>query len=194
MIKFQITSEFASDDKLKEAQKLLHSQSIPSSNLLVSWNHIAKKIMQTAKLKPRAPKGEISTVVELDDRVVDSPGVAVLESLDMLKRTNKKPSTLPPERFETFFSVYPFRITESGAKTKGSKREALKAFSIEIQTEEDFQNLMSAVENYKKICSTKPKDAVRFVRGGFYKEYVGTDLVKPRQETTSKEELEEMLA
>jgi hypothetical protein len=188
MISIQITPEFVNDEKLKSVTARLAMQAVPYSNLLTMWSHVAKKVLQSGQFYLRAPKmKELSAVVEIDEKVFVNPVFAIFEELDMIKRTEIEApvSVLGEADFENFWATYPARNGKKIGKVVAKRR-----FFNVVRTREQFDQIMDATVNYGKACGGYPKDAERFLKNDFWKEYMSD---KPAANVTTASEIEDML-
>jgi hypothetical protein len=169
----QLTPDFTNDDKLKEAQALLIRRNIPISYLLTAWSKCAKMSLRSGKYYARVPKiKELSTLVEIDERIYNSPGFEAMKAVGMIKlaESDTAPSVLGDEHYEQWYNAYPARnVNEKNIKVRGKSKIR---FHNQIRTPEDFGQLMNATRNYISLSGKLVKDPERFLANDFWKEYI----------------------
>jgi hypothetical protein len=186
-MKFQVTNLFASNEAIQLATDTLKQMGVSISNLTATWNHIAKKVLQSGVYYTRVPKlKEVFLIIELDDRVIDAPGFKAMELNNMIQRIEAVPTMKLPlgeDKFEQFWNIYPTRNNK-----KIGKPTAKRLFMAHIKSEEVFQKLLQATDNYAKRCGGYPKDCERFIRNDFWREYLEQDL-----KTLTSSDIDKML-
>lgn len=189
----ELEPTFASDDSLSRAFNFAKEQTVPSPQgidaVVKAWCKIAKLALQTGKWMPLAPRIEnVSRVVEVDESFYKSFGVKILEQAAMVRPYEKAAtpiSTVGEGAFEAWWKLYPAR-TAGGKPVKGSKRNARKLFFNTIPNDGAYLSLMNATRNYITIAGQYPKDAERFLKGGFWTEFIPKDITELPDATPSE--------
>ena len=94
------------------------------------------------------------------------------------------------EAFERWWKIYPKR----NGRRVGKKNAALQFEKI---PESEWQELKQATENYAKECNGLPKDAERFLKKDFWKDFIKpSESTKPRngEKKDGERSLEELKA
>lgn len=167
----QLTSNFYSDDSIRVAYKETNSP----TGFLTVWSSLAKRVLQSGTPMLKKPElNKVSLLVETD--VFDSPAFKAMVKQDMIKITNEAelPSTVSEAQYEEWYKSYPYR--DRGGKKVRIRGKSKVRFFNEIRTEQDFQELMSATTEYSRLCNKLPKDCERFLKDGFWKEYLPSAL------------------
>jgi hypothetical protein len=171
-IKLQITEYFSSDAALKTANELLLKSGISTTTLVLAWAKIARLCLQTGRhMSRKLMVNGISKVVEIDERIFNSPGFESMQAVGMIKLAESEtaPSVLGDEHYEQWYQSYPYRdVNGKSIKIRGKSKIR---FHNEIRSQETFEALMNATNTYSQMCNKKPRDAERFLLNSFWKEY-----------------------
>jgi hypothetical protein len=181
----EVTPNFVEDKSIREAMLYLSSNGHVTEDLVLAWCKVARMVLKTGKfqLRKKAIK-EVSTVVQVDERT-SSVGIDAMLKTDMLRHVEGATNgVLEDEKFEQFWEAYPKRFV-AGKWIKVGKSNAKKRFAVLIRDEETFQLLMLATKNYSTLCNKLPKDAERFLKENYWKEYIPEQSSDKRTVTSS---------
>ncbi len=170
----ELTPKFASDEAVKAARIALGE--MPVQNLMLFWSKLARMSLKTGTFrKQKKAIDGASTLIEVDDKLINHPGLKVMLKTDMVRVSEKNeakvPSTLTEDDFESWWAAYPPRMVK-GKAVKIGKPTTKRYFFNQIRDRETFDNLMSATTNYSGLCNNLPKDPERFLKADFWKEYL----------------------
>lgn len=184
----QLTSNFYSDDAIRVAYKETNSP----TGFLTVWSSLAKRVLQSGTPMLKKPElNKVSLLVETDAN--DSPAFKAMMKQGMIKFADEAelPSTVSEAQYEEWYKSYPYR-DRGGKKVKIRGKSKVRFFN-EIRNDEDFQKLMVATAEYSRLCNKLPKDPERFLKDGFWKEYLPSALPDSKPSVASSQNSTEVV-
>ncbi len=162
--KYQILTSRGIQRRYFEIVKRRKEVHVDERTLLIAHN-LPEEATKLVNVNNNSVNGDINPVNACDGTQI--------EIEREIERESKKKSAFSPE-FESFWKTYPKR---NGRKI-GKEKAALMFKKIPVK---DLEDLKLAVSNYSQECNGLPKDAERFLRNGFWKDYL-----KPRDPAEKK--------
>jgi len=164
----EVTPLFYNRETMSKAASFVNNS---KETITFAWVRIELERGQSAEIKTRTTVKQ--NKVELPSQFVKTAGFYALEKAGMIRIIEgdiTKP-VLTDDQFETFWNRMPYRLV-SGRKTRGSKSNAKRKFHRFIRTQEQFDNLLLACDNYAVVANKFPKDAERFLNNNFYADFI----------------------
>lgn len=158
VVSVTLTTLFYSRVTVREAVKYCASPEFAT----YAWANLVFAAAEQGEVKARSTN--LANIVRMALSKTETSGMLALKKVGAITVTALSASAKPilqglDEKFENFWGQYPRR---NGVRQ--GKAAAKTVFTKIILSDEDLEQVMEALANYKTICGEFPKDAERFLK------------------------------